>query len=243
MADRLPVEDPDRLRLRVKPSTLLCGSAWLAGLSSAETGFEELRRLCAEIGDQRSVAIGMSGMVMALTFHNRAREASELAAELSALVERIDDDELAVAVLFAPQAAKWETGEVIELWRMAQRVIDLAAGDAAVGNLFIGSPLSLALSMRGVAGMCLGRAGWKADLDQAISLTRGLNPLTCIIATLHKYAQIGLGALRADSHALRATAESLAIAEHSATTSLCRMRIWRGALPWSLTTGPNARSA
>ena len=215
VADRLPVEDPDRLRLRVEPSTLLCGSAWLAGLSSAETGFEELRHLCAEIGDQRSVAIGMSGMVMALTFHNRAREASELGAELSALVERIDDDELAVAVLFAPQAAKWETGEVCELRGLAERVIDLTAGDPAAGNLFIGSPLSLALSMRGVAGMCLGRAGWKADLDQAITLARGLDPLARIVATLHKYAQIGLGALRADRQALRETAESLAIAEHS----------------------------
>ncbi len=97
---------------------------------------------------------------------------------------------------------------------MAQRVIDLAGGDPANGNLLTGSPLSLALSMRGV-GPCAGRAGWKADLDNAIDVARASDPLTRVIASLHKYAHIGLGALVADSQALRDTADALAIAEHS----------------------------
>ncbi len=215
VADRLPAEDPDRMRMRIQSRTLLCGSAWLAGLSSAETGFEELRQLCAESGDQRSVAIGMSGMVMALAFHNRAREASELGSELSELVERLDDDELASAVLTATMAAKWETGEVTELWRLAQRVIDLTGGDPTAGTLFLGSPFCLSIAMRGVARMCLGRPGWKADLDEAIAIARALDPLTQIVATLHKYAHIGLGALKADGQALRDTAESLLVAERS----------------------------
>jgi adenylate cyclase len=215
VADRLADDDPDRWRMRVESSTLLCGSAWRAGLSVAETGFDELRRLCAERGDQRSLAIGMSGMVMALACHNRAREASQLSSELSALLERIDDTTLMVALLVSAMVAKYETGEVVELSQMAQRVIDLAEDDPIKGNLILGSPLCLALSMRGAANMCLGRPGWKADLDHAITVARVLDPLMRVVASLHKYAQIGLGALGADSDALRDTAESLTIAQHS----------------------------
>ncbi len=215
VADLLPEEDPDRLRMRVDATTRLCGSAWLAGLSAAETGFDELRRLSAEIRDERAFAVGMSGMVMALAFHNRATEASELGSELRALLERIGDDQLSAEILFTVQAAKWETGEVAELLRVSQTVIDLTDGDPAKGNLFFGSPLSLSLAMRGVSRMRLGRAGWKDDLDHAIAVARTLDPLTRIVASLHKYAHIGLGALQADDQALRDTAESLAIAEHS----------------------------
>jgi len=215
VAERLPADDADRLRMRVDASTLLCGSAWRAGLGVAETGFEELRQLCAELGDQRSLAIGMSGMVVALAFHNRATEASRLASDLSVLIERLGDTAVTMATSFAVCAAKWETGEIVELSQMAERVIDLADDDPAKGNLFFGSPLSLALAMRGVVNMCQGRAGWKADLDDAIALARAHDPLTRIVASLHKYAQIGLGTLRADSQALSDTAESLAIAEHS----------------------------
>jgi adenylate cyclase len=215
VADRLPSDDPDRLRMRVASSTSLCGSAWRAGLSVAETGFDELRHLCAECGDQRSLAIGMSGMAMALAFHNRPREASKLASELGALLDRIDDTTLTVALLFTPIAAKWETGEVAVVSQLAQRVIDLAEDDPAMGNLFIGSPLAMALAMRGAAHMCQGRPGWKADLDRGIAVARAFDPLVRVAVTLHKYAQIGLGALQSDPDALRNTAESLTIAERS----------------------------
>lgn len=215
IAERLPEDDPDRLQKCVDAATLLCGSAWLAGLTAAETGFDDLRRLSAEVQDERSTAVGMSGMVMALAFHNRAREASELGTELGALLERIGDDELSAEISFSVQAAKWETGEVAELLRLSQQLIDLTHGDPARGKLFFGSPLSLSLAMRGVSRMCLGHADWKADLDQAIAIARSLDPLTRVVASLHKYAQIGLGALQADEQALRDTAESLAIAERS----------------------------
>jgi adenylate cyclase len=215
VAERLPEDYPDRLGMCVDATTLLCGSAWLAGLRAAETGFDDLRRLCADIRDERSIAVGMSGMVMALAFHNRATEASALGSELCELLERIGDDELSSEISFTVQAAKWETGEVVELLRLSQSLIDLTDGDPAKGNLFFGSPLSLSLAMRGVSRMCLGRSGWKDDLDRAIATARSLDPLTRIIASLHKYAQIGLGALRADDQALRDTAASLAIAEHS----------------------------
>ena len=40
-----------------------------------------------------------------------------------------------------------------EMLRMAQRVIDLADGDPTKGNLIVGSPLAIAIMMRGVATM------------------------------------------------------------------------------------------
>jgi class 3 adenylate cyclase len=215
VAERLPADDPESLRLQIEAGKLLCGSAWRAGLDVAETGFDELRQLCGQLGDDQSLAVGMSGMVMALTFHNRPVEASALASDLVALVERIGDPALTIATLFSAVAAKWETCEVAELRRLAQRMIDLAAEDTAKGNLFVSSPLSLAFAMRGVADMCFGRPGWGTDLDRSISTARSHDPLTRIIATLHKYAHIGLGTVGADSEALENTAESLAIAQHS----------------------------
>ncbi|MFC7672322.1 ATP-binding protein [Mycolicibacterium sp. GCM10028919] len=212
VAQRLPAGDPDRLRLHIAASATLCGMAWRASLADAEAEFDKLRRLCAEQNDQRSLATGMSGYVMALTFHNRPRAASAHASVLVRLLERIGDDSLTVALSFGALAANWETAEVAEMDRMAQRVIDLAAGDPHEGGAIFGSPLALAIAIRGIAGMCFGRPGWKDDLDCAIGMSRTLEPLILVVTTLHKYAQIGLGALRPGPDALRDTAEALAAA-------------------------------
>ena len=49
--------------MRIAPRTLLCASAFRVGGSGAETGFDELRELCDDAGDKRSLAIGMTGLV------------------------------------------------------------------------------------------------------------------------------------------------------------------------------------
>ena len=49
------------------PRTLLCASAFRVGGSGAETGFDELRELCDDAGDKRSLAIGMTGLVASAT--------------------------------------------------------------------------------------------------------------------------------------------------------------------------------
>ncbi|GAA2558209.1 adenylate/guanylate cyclase domain-containing protein [Mycolicibacterium diernhoferi] len=215
VARQLPIDDPDRLRMHIAASGALCGIAWRAGPAEAETLFEELRRLCTAQDDQRALATGMAGYVMALTFHNRPRTASAHASELQRLLARVDDDALTVSVSFGVLAAKWETAEVLEMERVSQRVIDLAAGDPGRGGTFFGSPLALSLAVRGLARMSLGRPGWKDDLDGAIEMARTLEPLILVVATLHKYAQIGLGALCTDADALRDTAGALAAAERS----------------------------
>jgi adenylate cyclase len=212
VAQRLPVGDPDRLRMHIDASGALCGIAWRAGIAEAETEFDELRRLCVEQDDQRSLATGMSGYVMALTFHSRPRAASAHASELERLLERIGDDALTVAASFGALVAKWETAEVAAIARIAQRVIDLSPRDPRQGGMF-GSPMTMALAMRGVAGMSVGKPGWKHDLDRAIDMSRTQEPLVLVTTTLHKYAQIGLGALRAGPDALCDTAAALAAAE------------------------------
>jgi adenylate cyclase len=52
--------------------------------------------------------------------------------------------------------AKVNAGEMIEVLRMAQRIIDLSDDDPAKGNLIIGSPLIIATMLRGIGRACLG---------------------------------------------------------------------------------------
>jgi adenylate cyclase len=95
-------------------------------------------------------------------------------------------------------------------------VIDVADGDARKGDLFLGSPLSFTLAMRGVARLCLGIVGWEDDLRDAIAMGRAFDPLTRQAVTFYTYTlAISYGALLPDETALRDTAETLEIAEQS----------------------------
>src|SRR6202012_845724 len=142
VADRLPAETPYRTSVQISPPNLLCGTLGRTGGSIADPGFDELRKLCAAADDNVSLAIGMTGFIMALTHHNRFREAAQVASEQSELLESIGNPTLTVGLLFAAIYAKCEAGEMIESLRLADRLIDLADGDPTKGNLILGSPLS-----------------------------------------------------------------------------------------------------
>jgi len=230
VADRLPADDPDGMSMRIAPRTLLCGTAWRVGGSIADTGFNELRELCTAAGDQVSLAIGMAGLVLAHMFHNQHREASRLATELARLLESIGDPTLTVALLCAAPTAKNETGELAEVLRLAQRVIDLADGDPAKGNLLIGSPLTIALALRGIAKMYLGIPGWRNDFDQSIAMACTFDPATRATVINFAYASGVLhGALLPNQAVLTDTAEALQIAEHSGDNfTLGSARLTRG---------------
>jgi adenylate cyclase len=216
VADRLPAETPYRTSLQIAPRNLLCGTLWRTGGSIADTGFDELRKLCAAADDNVSLAIGMTGFIMTLTFHNRFREAAQLASEQSELLESIGDPTLTVALLFAAIYAKCQAGEMTEALRLSNRLIDLADGDATKGNLIFGSPLSTAIAMRGHVKMCLGMSGWLDDAAESIAMAAPLDPTSYVFALLWKYvASIPFGALPADETAMRETAEALRIAEGS----------------------------
>jgi adenylate cyclase len=216
VADRLAPNAPDRASLQIAPRNLLCGTLWRTGGSIADTGFDELRKLCVAADDKVSLAIAMTGYIMALTFHNRFRDAAQAASEQSELLESIGDPTLTVALLFAAIYAKCQAGEMIEALRLADRLIDLADGDPTKGNLIFGSPLSTAIAMRGHVKMCLGMPGWLDDAATSIAMAAPLDPTSYVFALLWKYvASIPFGALPADATAMRETAEALRIAEGS----------------------------
>ncbi len=82
VADQLSDDDPDRTSMRIAPRTLLCGYAWRAGGAGvADAGFDELRELCVAAGDQMSLVMGTSGVLVAMTLNHRLHELQALASE------------------------------------------------------------------------------------------------------------------------------------------------------------------
>jgi adenylate cyclase len=231
VADQLPEDEPDRPSMRIAPRTFLCATAFRGG-SGVETGFDELRDLCTAAGDQRSLAIGLAGLVVAQAMTARRREGSQLATELVRLLETIGDPILTVGLSWTAMVTKLETGEMTEVLRLAQRAIDLADGDATKGNLLIESPLAFATYMRGSARCCVGTPGWKDDCRQAIAMSRALTGDPTMLAGAVWYAyvvSISNGARLPDATSLRDTAETLAIAEQSADEiALLLARLTRG---------------
>jgi adenylate cyclase len=216
VADRMPEADQRRPAMRIAPRTMLCGTAWLAGGSMADTGFDELRALADATGDKVSLAMGMAGWLSALIVHARFREATLLGSELTSLLESIGDPTLTLALLYGPVTAKLQTGELAESLRLAQTMIDLADGDPAKGNLIIGSPLAGAITLRGCARCYLGDPRWRDDLDQSATMIRAFDATLRAILLLFKYVlTISGGLILPDVAALDETAELLEIAERS----------------------------
>jgi adenylate cyclase len=217
VADRLAEDYPHQMPMRIAPRTLLCGTQYrVDGGSGADSGFEELKHLCTAVGDQRSLAIGTAGLVLAQNFAGRCREASRSATELVELLESVGDPTLTVALSFSAIIAKHETAEMADVLRSAQRIIDLAEGDPTKGNVILGSPLTFAIMLRGVARWCLGIAGWQDDLDRGAAMAKASYPTMLSGMMWRKYVfAIPYGVLLPDATALRDTAETLATAEQS----------------------------
>jgi hypothetical protein len=172
--------------------------------------------LCSIAGDKASLALGMTGMVMDHMMHARLREASQLASEQMALLESIGDPALTVGAGSMAILIKYRTGEIADVLRWSQTVIDWADGDPAKGNLVVGSPLALALVWRGVARFWLGRDGWRQDLDDAVAMARNVDRATHALVLFWKHGwAITNGVLVADDSAVRELDEALQMAERS----------------------------
>ena len=216
LADALPAEHPDRTSMRIAPRTMLCGTAFRVHEHLADTRFQELRQLCTAAGDKASLAIGAAGLMMDHAFGGRVREASQLASETMTLAQAVGDPILTVGLSTAPLYAKLENTEYCEALLWSQQVIDLADGDPSKGNFLIGSPLALAMTTRGVARYCLGRLGWREDLQHGLDISRGVDPLSyaTVVAWVFN-AGIPLGVFRPADRAVREIEEALHIAERS----------------------------
>ena len=217
VADALPANDPERTAMRIAPRTALCASTWRVGLGVADTGFDELRGLCASAGDDLSLAIAMFGQVTGLNLEHRHREASVLASEQIRLLEESPDALRAVGVIHGAVLAKVLAGEAVEAYRFAQWCIDLVGGDPVKGRTaIIGSPLAFALLDRGLAGCSLGRPDWRNDIRSAIAMQRSVDAhgvILPILISIGYACGILTGALLADDDAVRETAEAVRLAE------------------------------
>jgi hypothetical protein len=216
IADALPTDDPNRAAMRIAPRTMLCGIAYRVHVNVAGDRFDELRELCTAAGDKASLAIAMAGLVIDHAYHDRMREASQLASEAWALVESVGDATLTVGLSVASIHAKVESAEYSDVLRWSQRVIDLADGDPSKGNLIFGSPLAFTFTTRGVARYCQGRPGWRDDLRHGLAMARSADPLTYAAAVTYVYSGgIATGVLRPDDSAVREIEDALQVAERS----------------------------
>jgi adenylate cyclase len=229
LADSLPTDHPDRAAMRIAPRGLIAATAWRLGGSGADSGFEELRDLCIAAGDQRSLAMGMAGQIITLEVKNRRREASQLGAELTAVLQQIGDPALTVAAGISAVVAKYWTAEITELLRVADLVIDASGGDVTAGNLVVESPIIGGYALRGTARWCLGTPGWKHDLQASVALAHHADPATRAVVAIYTYlAAVPNGVLLPDAAALRETADTLDVVEqHGDNFSLNEARFVR----------------
>ena len=127
----------------------------------ADTGFDELRDLASAAGDKVSLAMAMAGWVPALVVHSRFREASELASELTSLLESIGDPTLTLGLSTVRWRQNLNAARQLKPCSCANRMIELADGDATRGNFIVGSPLVGAIMLGGCARCLLGDQQWR----------------------------------------------------------------------------------
>jgi class 3 adenylate cyclase len=229
IADALPADAPDRAAMRIAPRTMLCGSAFRVHEHVSSESFDELRELCTAAGDKASLAIAMTGLVMAHALQARLREASRLASEAMAVIESIGDATLTVGLPRVSIYAKIESGEWSDVLRWSQRVIDLADGDPSKGNFLFGSPFSGAFIHRALARYYLGHPGWRDDMRHGLAMARNADPYSYGVAVTYVYG-VGIlhGVLRTDDSVLGEIEAALRIAERSAddvAVTLARMTL------------------
>jgi adenylate cyclase len=158
--------------------------------------------------------MGMAGLVPGLLVRARYLESSQLASEFTSLVESIGDSSLTVALLWAALLPKLQVGEITEVIRLAQRVIDLADGDPHKGYLIIESPLAVATLYRGVAWACRAKPGWKDEIERGVELARVFASMGHPVMLVVAYGVgISNGTLRADAAVLQETAVALEFAQ------------------------------
>jgi class 3 adenylate cyclase len=216
IADALPADEPNRAGMRIAPRTMLCGTAYRVHVKVAGDRFEELRELCAAAGDKASLAIAMAGLVMDHAYQDRMREASQLASEAWTVAESIGDPTLTLGLFMPLIHAKGQSGEWGDVLRWSERAIELADGDPFKGNFLFGCPLASGFIGRAVARYCLGRPGWRDDLQHGLAMARSADPLSYATVVAWVYNGVILyGVLRPDDAAVDEIVDALRIAERS----------------------------
>jgi hypothetical protein len=227
-ADALPDDHPDRTAMRITPRTTLCATDWRIHADDSNVRFEELREICEVAGEKTPLAIGIMGPLAGHSQRGEVHEAQQLASELMALLDSIGDPSLTAQAGFGAMGTKMQAGEVGEVSRWAHDTIKWADGDPEKGNLIVGSPLAVALALRGVTRSWFGRPGWRKDLDDAVAFAeQSAEPLTLAVTMSFKYGTgVWNGVLPADAAAVRTTENALRTAEASGNDYAVVMIMW-----------------
>jgi adenylate cyclase len=214
VADALPDDYPDRTAMRIAPRTILCATGWRVHANDADVRFDELRALCTLAGDKTSLAIGIAGPMSGHMQRGDMREASRLASEQMALLDSIGDATLTTSAAFGAINIRAQTGQMADVERWAQATIEWADGDPAKGNLVVGSPLAVALALRGLSRWWFGRPSWREDLGEALAMAEGAEPLTRGVIVAWTYG-VGIcsGVIQADDAAVAEIEKALRVAE------------------------------
>ena len=215
IADSLPDSEPNLTAMRIAPRTKLCGSAWRGVHADVPRLVQELRELCTRVGDNASLAIGLTALSLQHGFHGRMRDASQLASEQMALLKTVGDPTSTIGAATAAASVFNETGHSAETLSWAQSVIEWAGGESIKQNSQISpSPLiALALVFRGIARWRLGHGGWREDLEDAVAMARTADPITHPAVVSWAYLDsIPHGVLRVDDTVLRELEGALRIA-------------------------------
>ena len=213
VADRIAAEDPGAVGLQIAARALWCANAWrIHGQIAAR--FDELQQLCARAGDKASLAIGMAGLLAEGLGQGRIRETARLAAEHLALVESIADPTMTVGLALMSVGVAVVTGELREVLRWSEAVIELAHDDPARGNYLIGSPLAMAYACRSVGRWSFAVPGHRDDAQRAVQMARGCDPWTRASVMFYTFAApIACGITQPDDAARREIDAALATAE------------------------------
>ncbi|MFN8033556.1 MAG: adenylate/guanylate cyclase domain-containing protein [Mycobacterium sp.] len=219
VADRMPA-GPGRDAMRVTPRALLCASSWRVTAPIDYGVFDELRGLAESVNDKVSLALGIFGQILALSFAGRCHDACRLVPELEGTLEVVGEPRLSAALLCAPPTALLQVGDATAVKRLSSRIIDLTGGDPQFGDVLMESPFAVAAVLSATARMALGEPGWRTEFDEAHDLARRYLPVGWPMAMVWKYGYgVVAGALQPDENALTETAEMYEQADHRADGS------------------------
>ncbi|OBF38714.1 hypothetical protein A5724_09115 [Mycobacterium sp. ACS1612] len=230
IADRLPDDAADTVPMRIAPRTLLCGYAWRAGGKAVDaSGFDELRELTGNAGDLMSMVMGTSGLLVAMTLNHRLRELVSLAPDYIRVLESTGDPAL-ILLMNTASHGMFIAGRITQALALFERAIDVADGNATLGNFFFESPLAWALTLRGLARCSLGEPGWHEHLRAGVAMAREVQGVTRAAVVAGGYVSAVLnGVLAADAALLADTDETLRAAERAGDdVSLAWARVTHG---------------
>ena len=135
VADTIAADDPDAMSMQIAPRALWCANAWRLHADVSGRDSTSCKSCVIARGDKTSLAIAMAGLLAEGVMQGRIRETSQLAAEHAALIESIAEPTLMVGLAVGTIGLRVMTGEIQDVLRWSDTVIDLAHDDPVIGTM------------------------------------------------------------------------------------------------------------